>query len=476
VHFGLGDQATIEQVIVRWPTGEVERFSGLEARNRYLLVQESGTARRLPLRRPSVPLAAALSVRTPSGGVTSKSDGGSIRLVPHRELPLPKLRFLDFQGDLADVFPAKERCVLLSLWASWCAPCVVELRELAKSESRLIGADVRWLPISVDQYQQDTAVRLSAATQFLSAAGLPLRGGLGTAESVEVLDVVPRVLVTKQDPLALPCSFLLNSQGSLIAVYKGAISSQQVVRDADELTRRTGDPRDKGVPLPGRWLTLPFPPDLLAIPYKLVEIGRAEAALEYLETHVSADQYSPALTADNLASLYAQVGRQLAEQRQFERALIAFQRTVSLQPELSATRASLAEMYQRQGRIAEAVAEHEKVLEQDPDNLVSANNLGWILATSPDPAIRNPQEALRRAEQACRVTEHRFPPALDTLAAAQAAAGRYQEAVETAAKAVELVQSAGMAAAADRIQKRLELYQSGQPYVEPSASQTDPKR
>ena len=137
-----------------------------------------------------------------------------------------------------------------------------------------------------------------------------------------------------------------------------------------------------------------------------------------------------------------------------------------VKPKFWAPRAGLAAIYQRQGRIADAVVQHRLALQVSPGHPLSTNNLAWILATFPDPKIRKPEEAIQLAEQLCRSTNFGQPTALDTLAAAQAAAGHYEQAVPMAQKAVALSTSAGRTAAAERMRKRLKLYQAGRPYIE----------
>ena len=57
---------------------------------------------------------------------------------------------------------------------------------------------------------------------------------------------------------------------------------------------------------------------------------------------------------------------------------------------------------------------------------------------------------------------------LDTLAAAYAETGRFDDAVRTAQGVLELAKAAEQTEQARRIQERLELYQAGLPYREGS--------
>ena len=74
-----------------------------------------------------------------------------------------------------------------------------------------------------------------------------------------------------------------------------------------------------------------------------------------------------------------------------------------------------------------------------PDSLEPLNTLAWLLATSPDPHLRNGSEAVSLASRACELTQYGHPLALSTLAAACAEAGRLQEAMGYAEQAQALL-------------------------------------
>ena len=82
---------------------------------------------------------------------------------------------------------------------------------------------------------------------------------------------------------------------------------------------------------------------------------------------------------------------------------------------------------QLQGKTAEAVENYRWMLRVKPGDLSAANNLAWILATHPDQRFRNGAEAvdLLRPLLGGRDCDSNF---LDTLAAAYAEAGRFEQA------------------------------------------------
>ena len=97
------------------------------------------------------------------------------------------------------------------------------------------------------------------------------------------------------------------------------------------------------------------------------------------------------------------------------------------------------------------------------DNVVAATNLAWVLATSADPADRDGAEAVRWAARAAELTAHKNAGVLDTLAAAEAEAGNFAEAVVWQRWALRL------ASPEERpgFEERLALYLGGRPYREP---------
>jgi Flp pilus assembly protein TadD len=97
------------------------------------------------------------------------------------------------------------------------------------------------------------------------------------------------------------------------------------------------------------------------------------------------------------------------------------------------------------------------------------NNLAWLLATCGDGSVRNGQRALELAERANRLAGGQDVRVLDTLAAAYAEAGRFEEAVRTVQAAIQLASATGRTESARRMQERLRLYQAGQPYREATA-------
>lgn len=468
IYFGLGDNTSIERLVVRWPGGPTEEFRGLVADRRYTLVQGSGKARLSePTGRP-VQLAAAPS--------TKSTGPRTLRIIPHRRLPLPRLDYVDFQGRPVRLLESSGGPQLICLWATWCQPCLGELRELAEEEPKLRALGLETVLINLDDLTEPIAPRSDKAKRALEQLDVPVRGGVATATLVETLDVVQRAILSKQSPLPLPSSFLVDREGRLAAIYKGAVPIDELQKVVSRLERPGSDSADAAVPFAGRWYVNPLPADLLAIPQKLLEISLAAEALDYVQRHVPVTLVGEntqneailpeSLSPQRVAAVYFQAALELAKQQDRAAAIRALETALAVRPDFWDARAALANVLELEGRVADALSQYDTMLKSRPGHPVVANNVAWLLATSPDQSIRNAEEAIKQAEHVCRVTRWQVPSALDTLAVAYAAAGRFEEAIEIAGKAIQLASAASQPALAENIRRRLTLYQQKRPYLE----------
>ncbi len=98
-------------------------------------------------------------------------------------------------------------------------------------------------------------------------------------------------------------------------------------------------------------------------------------------------------------------------------------------------------------------------------DLISMNNLAWFYATTSDNKYQNREEAVRLAELLCRQTNYENYMYVDTLAAAYARAGNWEEAVRYQESAIRLLKNGGMEDDAG-FNQRLNLYSSHKAYTE----------
>jgi len=198
--------------------------------------------------------------------------------------------------------------------------------------------------------------------------------------------------------------------------------------------------------------------------FVLARLGRLNEAIE---------QYRQALRIEPAqAEVHHNLGLALSQVGKIDEAIGQYQQALELKPDYPEARFNLGLAFEHAVRIREAIEQYEQALQLKPDYAEAQNNLAWLLATRVPTAGGNPIRAVSLARRACELTDNHVAPYLDTLAAAQAAAGRFQEAIDTAQRAIALARAAGQPQVASEIESRLELYRSGRPY-RPTVEATD---
>jgi tetratricopeptide (TPR) repeat protein len=225
----------------------------------------------------------------------------------------------------------------------------------------------------------------------------------------------------------------------------------------------------------------------------LVKLGRLDEAVAH---YAEATRLDPKLAEAHLNAAVAcdALGKAAEASRLFENAL-------RIEPNYAAARRGYGRLLARQGRLAEAAAQFTELIRQNPDDAEAQFNLAQVLtgagkieealthyraaartqpdspavldplarllATHPDDRFRNGAEAVQWAERACELTQRKNPAYLDTLAAAYAEAGRFSNAVATAATAVQVAAASGQTGLGLQLYERVQLYRSNRPYREP---------
>ena len=123
--------------------------------------------------------------------------------------------------------------------------------------------------------------------------------------------------------------------------------------------------------------------------------------------------------------------------------------------------ANLAVDLQNAGTFDRAVEYHTEAIKADPKYEVPLFNLAVLYATCPDDEFHRPQEALRLAERAWKLTEQADAVKLRALGVALAGAGQFERAISVTEDAARVAQSLGDTGLVQDLQRRLEWYRSG---------------
>ena len=171
------------------------------------------------------------------------------------------------------------------------------------------------------------------------------------------------------------------------------------------------------------------------------------------------------------ATVHFHLGEVLRQQGHFDEAMENYHHSLRIQPDQPRVHYSLAAALTSGGQMAQALKYFEKAARLKPQWINPLNDMAWILSTYPDDLIRDSGKAVKIAERAAQLTKQQNFLVLDTLAAAYAADGRFEQAVQTAEKASKLAGQANAEQDVRAIEMRLELYRNQQAFRDMAAAQ-----
>jgi tetratricopeptide (TPR) repeat protein len=188
----------------------------------------------------------------------------------------------------------------------------------------------------------------------------------------------------------------------------------------------------------------------------LARLGRLDEALGELRQALESDpRYAPA---------HYTLGVVLSQRGDAPGAMREWQSALEFDPKDAEAHLRLGGALYAQGRVAEALAHWRDAIELRPNDAAALRQAAWVLATSPDAAIRNGDDAMAFAVRAMHFSGGQDARTLDTLAAAYAEKEQFDTAALTARRALARAEQDKDSALADGVRKRIALYEAEKPF------------
>lgn len=122
--------------------------------------------------------------------------------------PIKEFDLTDIDGKRASLADYKGNVVILSFWASWCTPCLVELPTFAELQKKYYDQGLRVVPVNIDEGNDGKQF----ARDFWRAKNFPFPSYFDTS----------KVLSQQFEVEMLPSNFVIDREGRLVFSSFGA--------------------------------------------------------------------------------------------------------------------------------------------------------------------------------------------------------------------------------------------------------------
>jgi tetratricopeptide (TPR) repeat protein len=197
-------------------------------------------------------------------------------------------------------------------------------------------------------------------------------------------------------------------------------------------------------------------------------IGAALVAKREIEAAIAAFERAIEIAPD-YADAHHDLGNVLSEQQRSAAAVSHLQAAIARQPTNPNFHNSLGTALVRANRVEEGIAHFEEAVRLRPDFIEAYNNMryaAWLLATAPEPSRRNGAKALEIAVRLDEITAQNNPLVAQTLAAAHAENGHFEQAVVAAQRAIDLAHSQNVPGIARNALAEMAEYRDQRPHRE----------
>ncbi|MEE4263999.1 MAG: SPOR domain-containing protein [Desulfobacteraceae bacterium] len=148
-------------------------------------------------------------------------------------------------------------------------------------------------------------------------------------------------------------------------------------------------------------------------------------------------------------------------QKDYDGAILDYTMALKIKPEYAEALNNRGYAWVKKGNLEKALADFSRAIELDPYFLDAHNSKAWILATSSDMRYRNGKQAVSLAKKAMAIAK--TVDSLDTMSAAYAANGQFDEAIASQKKVIELVVRQNRADEMDSYLEHLVNYKAHKP-------------
>ena len=232
---------------IMWPDGSKEEFINIIPGSNYQITQGSKKLNAIDKKTRNIELI--------ESEIKQENSSETARIVLTQRVKSPTINYVNFKGESSTFTPQKngQSAKLINLWASWCAPCLAELEEFKKNHQLFTDRGLQILALSTDFISLDgSKPNLDKAKKLVSANNYPFEVGVADDKSLRLLTVMHNQIFSRERPLPLPTSFLIDRHGQLAVIYRGKVSPKQLQSDINLLNSSPNAVAESSWPFKGR--------------------------------------------------------------------------------------------------------------------------------------------------------------------------------------------------------------------------------
>jgi Flp pilus assembly protein TadD/peroxiredoxin len=392
--FGVGSSADAVRATVRWPSGITQQFEHLPVNHRIEIEEDSPAFGA----KAFAPNSSYADASPPPVLETLPLQVGTWLIDP---LKAPEFSLPDLAGHMRELKQFRGSFVLLYFWSTAAPVCRNELQRLNQQRLALAASHIEVLAIDVDDAPAVAVARSVAAEDRLSFAVL-----FAAQDVAGIYNIVYRHLFDRHRDLAIPTSFLLNSEGMIVKVYQGNIDPNQLLSDVKSVPSTVTSRMEMALPFRGDLYQSAFQRNDFTYGVAMFQQGYLEQAAKSFQQVIAAkpndaDAYYNLGTLNLRRNEFEEARRYLeqalklhpdypeawnnlgmiaAQQGRPDQAIQEFQQSLSLRPSYAIALLNLGNVYRRQGEFAKALECLTDALDLEPDDPEANYSLGMLYA------------------------------------------------------------------------------------------------
>lgn len=158
---------------------------------------------------------------------------------------------------------------------------------------------------------------------------------------------------------------------------------------------------------------------------------------------------------------YCNRGAVWYHKNKYDNAIADYSRAIQLNPKNAKTYNDRGTIWRKKGKYVSAIKDYNEAIQINPKFAHAYNNLAWCLSTCPEAHYRNGREAVTMGRRACELSDWKNTDFINTLAAAYAESGKFDQAERYQKLCLEMP---GKDADKQKYKEQLNFYISGKPY------------